>query len=131
MSMTEQNKTIVRRYVDEVSNRRKLTAIDELIATDYLHHSDSGVSFELRGPTFVKREVAAVNDAFADSHWTIEDLIAEGDRVVYRWTAKGVHQGEFMGIAPTDKTVILTGITIMRLEQGKIAERWVAQICWD
>lgn len=124
MSIIEQNKTTVRRYVDEVSNGRNPAALTELIAADYLHHSDSEVSFELRGPAFVQREVTAVNAAFANAQWAIEDLIAEGDKVVYRWRATGVHQGEFMGIAATGKTVTLTGITIMRLAAGQIAERW-------
>lgn len=124
MSIMEQNKTTVRRYVDEVANGRNPAALSDLIAADYLHHADDGVSFELRGPAFVQREVAAVNAAFADAHWTIEDLIAEGDRVVYRWRATGVHQDKFMGIAATGKAVTLTGITILRLADGKIAERW-------
>ncbi len=122
--MSEQNKMIVQRYVAEVSNRRNRAAIDELIAVDYLHHADGGVSFDLRGPALIQREVAALTAAFANPHWTIEDLIAEEDKVVYRWTARGVHQGEFMGIAATGKPVSLTGITILRIESGKIAERW-------
>ncbi len=121
---TETNKALVRRYVDEVSNRRNLAAIDELIAPDYLHHSDAGNVFELRGPAFIQSEVSVISAAFADAHWTIEDLMAEGDRVVYRWTATGVHQGEFRGIAPTGKAVMLRGITILRIENGKLAERW-------
>jgi len=124
MSNTEANKRVVRRYVDQVSNRHNLAAIEELIAADYLHHSDSDISFELRGPAFVKGEVTMINSAFADANWTIEDLIAEDDKVVYRWKATGVHQGEFMGHAATGKPVMLTGITILRLEDGKIAERW-------
>lgn len=124
MSIIEQNKTTVQRYVDEVANGRNPAALSDLIAADYLHYADSGVSFELRGPVFVQREVAAVNHAFANAHLTIEDLIAEGDKVVYRWQATGIHQGEFMGIAATGKAVTLTGITILRLADGKIAERW-------
>jgi steroid delta-isomerase-like uncharacterized protein len=121
---TEQNKAIVRHYVDEVANRRNLAAIDELIAADYLHHSYRGISLERRGPAFVRDDVAALSAIFAEVYWSIEDLIAEGDRVVYRWTAQGVHQGEYMGIAATGKAVTMTGITILRIEHGKIAERW-------
>lgn len=121
---TEQNKAIVRHYVDEVANRCNLAAIDELIAADYLHHSYGGISMEQHGPAFVRDDVAALSAAFAKAHWTIEDLIAEGDRVVYRWTAQGVHQGEYRGIAATGKAVTMTGITILRIEHGKIAERW-------
>lgn len=79
---TEQNKAIVRRDVDEVANRRNLAAIDELITADYLHHSYRGISLEPRGPAFVRDDVAALSAVFAEAHWTIEDLIAEGDKVV-------------------------------------------------
>ena len=68
--------------------------------------------------------MVAVGAVFAEAHWTIEDLIAEGDRVVYRWTAQGVHLGEYMGIAATGKAVTMTGIMLLRIENGKIAERW-------
>lgn len=121
---TEQNKAIARRYVDEVANRRNLAAIDELIAADYLHHSYRGISLAQRGPAFIRDDVAALSAVFAEAQWTIEDLIAEGDRVVYRWTAQGIHQGEYMGIAATGKAVTMTGITILRIENGTIAERW-------
>jgi steroid delta-isomerase-like uncharacterized protein len=123
----EQNKKIVHRYVEEVSNRRNVDAIGELISDNYIHHYDDGTTSKVRGPDYVKESVSSVGSAYPDAHFTIEDMIAEGDKVVYRWTATGTHQGEDMGIAATGKRVTLTGITILRIEDGKIAERWASE----
>jgi steroid delta-isomerase-like uncharacterized protein len=124
MSTEAQNKALIQRYVRDISNQQNLAAVDELVALEYLHHSDSGVSFALRGPALVRSHAEALNAAFAHQRWTIEDLIAEGNKVVYRWRVTAVHQGEYLGMAATGKAVSVIGISIMRIEQGKIAERW-------
>ena len=72
----------------------------------------------------VKRYAAMLRVAFPDLHQTIEEQIAEGDKVAYRWTARGTHQGELMGLAPTGNRVLFTGISIARLSEGKIEEIW-------
>ena len=99
--MSEQNKTLVRRVVEEVYNQGNLAVADELAASDLVVHQTSQ---EIRGREGAKQYVAALRAAFPDLHMTIEDQIAEGDRVVTRWTARGTHTGEFHGIPPTGKT---------------------------
>jgi steroid delta-isomerase-like uncharacterized protein len=78
-----------------------------------------------RGPEDVKRFMGEFREAFPDFHSTIEDQIAEGDKVVTRWTMSGIHQGEFRGIAPTGKQITVTGIGIFRFsDEGKVIESW-------
>ena len=95
--MSEQNKTLVRRVVEEVYNQGNLAVADELAVSDLVIHLTSQ---EIRGREGAKEYVAALRAAFPDLHMTIEDQIAEGDRVVTRWTARGTHTGEFQGIPP-------------------------------
>ena len=118
--MPEQNKVMVRRTCEEIWNRGNLAVIDERFASDYLGHS----SAEIQGPESAKQFAAAMRSAFPDFHYTVEDQIAEGDRVVTRWTARGTHEGEFQGIPPTGKQVTITGIGIFRIANGKIIESW-------
>jgi steroid delta-isomerase-like uncharacterized protein len=127
---TEQNKALVRRYVEEVSNRTNLAAIDELIADDYTHHSDSGVTQDVRGPELIRQNVARDSAGFSNLHFQIEDMIAEGDRVVYRWTATATHTGAFKDAIATGKAVTMPGITILRIDRDKIAERWGSADMW-
>jgi steroid delta-isomerase-like uncharacterized protein len=119
----EQNKAICRRADEELFNRGNLDVADELFAVDYVYHDPTGGE-DWRGPEGVKRYVSMFRTAFPDLHLTIEDQIAEGDKVAYRWTARGTHQGELMGIAPTGNRVTVTGIAIARLADGKIEEMW-------
>ena len=120
---TERNKAISRRADEELFNRGNLDVADELFAADFLHH-DPASAEAWRGPEGVKRYVRLVRTAFPDLHLTIEDQVAEGDKVAYRWTARGTHRGEFMGRAPTGNRVSLTGIAIARVTDGKIREIW-------
>jgi steroid delta-isomerase-like uncharacterized protein len=120
----EQNKDLVRRYVEEVSNRQNLDSVEELIAENYTHHRDNGATSDVRGPAYIKQNVSSTRAAFPDAHFTVNEMIAEGDKVAYRWTATGTHQGEYMGIAATGKRITITGTTVLRIENGKIAERW-------
>lgn len=118
--MPEANKTMVRRLVEEMWNRGNLAIIDERFASDYLGHSTT----KTRGPEGAKAFAAALRSAFAGFHCTIEDQIAEGDRVVTRWTVRGIHEGEFEGIPPTGEPSTVTGITVFRIADGKIIEGW-------
>jgi steroid delta-isomerase-like uncharacterized protein len=125
--MSAQNKAIFRRYFEEVLNTGDLTLVDELIAPNYVSHYPTGYDFG-GGPDDVKQIVTMVRTAFPDVHFTVEDMIAEGNKVVGRWTFRGTHEGDFMGIPPTGRKAAVMGIAIYRIADGKIAEAWVA---WD
>jgi steroid delta-isomerase-like uncharacterized protein len=118
----EENKTLSRRSFEEIWNQGNLAAIDALYATDQVSH---GLGMDVPpGAAGLKQFVTLYRTAYPDTHFTIEDQIAEGDKVATRWTATGTHQGEFMGIAPTSKRVTVTGIAINRIAGGKIVETW-------
>lgn len=121
MSVAE-NKAIVRRYMDEVWNEGNLGVVDELFATNYvLHDPMPGLANNREG---LKQRVIMMHTAFPDYHLTVEDLIAEGDKVAYRWMVRGTHQHELMGIAPTHKQVTVTGATISHIGVGKFVADW-------
>jgi steroid delta-isomerase-like uncharacterized protein len=122
----EGNKAIVRRLFQEAWNRGNLNVVDELLTTNYVFHEP--ISGDIRGPGGYKQFVTVYRTGAPDIHFTIEDQVAEGDKVVTRYTTTGTHQGNFMGIAPTGKRLRVTGIAIVRFEGGKIAEDWVN---WD
>jgi steroid delta-isomerase-like uncharacterized protein len=118
------NKEIVRRLVEGVWGRdRNLELIDELVASDYVGHDPTQPS-PIRGRDGFRQFVEMYQSAFHDATITIDDQIAEGEQVVTRWTGRGTQTGELMGIAPTGKEVTVSGITISRIQGGKIAERW-------
>jgi steroid delta-isomerase-like uncharacterized protein len=121
--MSEQNKNLERRLFDQVYNRGDFTVVDELIARDYLGHSPTPGT-ENRGRESFKQFYATLRQAFPDLRFTIEDLIAEGDKVVVRWTARGTFAGEFQGIPPNGNHGAITGITIDRIAGGKVVECW-------
>ena len=113
---TSANRAIIQRYVEPWSTG-DLTAFDETVGESYLLHPD-GTLDDLR------KAVQEARGGFPDLAITIEDSIAEDDKVAYRWTMRGTHQGEIEGIAPTGKDVEVTGITIVRVEDGKVVEDW-------
>jgi steroid delta-isomerase-like uncharacterized protein len=121
---TEQNKTLVRRYWEEVWNKGNLAVADELIASDFDGHPQPSDPDFGRGPAGQKQLVGMYRTAFPDVRMTIEDMTAEGDRVVLRWTARGTQTGAFMEIAATGKPTTVTGMVLNRLAAGKIAEGW-------
>jgi len=122
-SEAEENKAIFRRYVEEVSNQGNLELADEIFDS-YLAHQPDGSVLE-RGPEDVKRFEAEFHNAFPDYHVTIEDQIAEHDKVVTRWRMRITHLGEFRGVAPTGKDVEINGIGIFRFSpEGKVVESW-------
>jgi steroid delta-isomerase-like uncharacterized protein len=119
--MSEQNKMMVSRGIEEVWNRGNFAVADELLAGDFAGHSSMA---ETRGPEEAKQFFASLRAAFPDLHFTIEDQIAEGDKVVTRWSAHATHTGEFQGIPATGRQGHVTGITINRLANGKVVEGW-------
>ena len=119
----EENKAIDRRFTEELFNKGNLAVVDELVATNFVDHSGfPGVTPDREG---YKQFATISRTALPDFHTTIEDIIAEGDKVVQRFTARGTHKGEFMGIPPTGKQVTVAGIAIHRITDGKIVENWV------
>jgi steroid delta-isomerase-like uncharacterized protein len=120
----QENKAISRRADEELFDRGNLEVADELFAPNFVHH-DPVSGEDWRGPESVKQYAAMMRAAFPDLYYTVEDQIAEGDKVVTRYRAGGTHQGELMGIAPTGKRIEITGISIMRINDGgKIEEMW-------
>jgi steroid delta-isomerase-like uncharacterized protein len=117
----EQNKMSIQRWVEVAWNNGNLAIADEVYSADYLLHDPAG---PIQGPEALKQFVATFQTAYPDIHATIEDMIAEGNKVVWRYTVRGTHQGEFMGIAPTGKSITLTGILISRFADGKVVEDW-------
>jgi steroid delta-isomerase-like uncharacterized protein len=119
---SEQNKTIVRRAVEEPW-KGNLDVIDELIARDYVGHDPANPE-PLRGPGGVKEFISTYRSAYPDARVTVEQQLAEGDMVATRWTGRGTHEGDLLGIAPTGKRITVTGLTFSRLKDGKIVEEF-------
>jgi len=118
---TENNKANVRRFWEEVWNQGNLAVVDELTATNFI---DQSLQPPVHGLEALKQYVMMYRSAFPDAHFTIEDQIVEGDKVVTRYTATGTQKDELMGIPPTERRVTVTGINITRLDGGKIVEGW-------
>ncbi len=124
--MSEQNKAVVRRLFEAWSTG-ELEQLDEVVAADAVDH-DPYNPHAGEGREGLKRTIGMYRDAFPDVQFTIDDQIAEGDKVVTRWTATGTHEGELMGAPPSGRRSTITGIGIDRLEDGKIVEAWTN---WD
>jgi len=119
---TEENKAVVRRIFEEVWNKGNLAVAGELMA-DVLHSAGQ----EHKGLEGLKQMVTMYRTAFPDSNITIEDMVAEGDKVVCRYAMRGTHKGDYMGIAATGKQVNIMGISIHRFAGGKEAEVWAIE----
>ena len=119
----DENKAISRRYIEEVGNQGKLELADEFFDR-YISHQADGSTLE-RGPEDVKRFTAEFRLAFPDFHLSIDEQIAEGDKVVNRVTLRGTQKGEFRDMAPTSKEVEVKAVTIFRFSpEGKVVETW-------
>jgi steroid delta-isomerase-like uncharacterized protein len=126
---TEANKAIAQRIFNEIWNQGNLSVVDEIIAADLSRHDPGNPSLNgAVGSEGFKQLVSAYRSSFPDIHWTVEDTIAEGDLVAARWTSTGTHQGELAGIPPTGASVAGTGISILRIAEGKVEEEWAS---WD
>ena len=119
--MSAANKAIVQRLYEEVWNRRKLEVIKEIISTSHALQGSNILGSSI-GPEAYKRNVLAFLAGYPDLHWTIEDLIAEKDKVVACWTISGTHKGDYMGVPATNKKVSIDGITIHHITNGKIMD---------
>jgi steroid delta-isomerase-like uncharacterized protein len=117
--VTADNKELVRRWL-AFANAGFRGTFDDFIAADYVGHLGGGTMDRAE----LERTERAFMDAFPDATHSIDDLFAEGDRVVLRATARGTHRGEFVGVAPTNRSVEFTAMVIYRIRDGRIAESW-------
>jgi predicted ester cyclase len=115
--LTEENKAIVCRFI-EAYNSRNLNLIDDFVAADYVDHANQV------GREGLKQLIKMGLNAFPDWHETVEDIIAEGDKVWVRLAYAGTHKGEFMGLSPTGKKITSKAVDIYRIVNGKLAEYW-------
>jgi steroid delta-isomerase-like uncharacterized protein len=117
----EENKALVRSFVEEFWNEGNLSTADELFAPDAEIHMPTGELVDLDG---LKGFAGEFRGSFPDWHSSFEELVAEGDRVAERWTGRGTHRGELQGIPPTGKRVEVPGSVFYRMVGGKIVEFW-------
>lgn len=125
--MSEENRALVRRFIDEVFNQGNLAVAEEILAPDYVHH-DPATGERGSGIDGLEHLVEFYRQGFPDFQITLEDQMAADDRVVERWTGRGTHQGSLRGVPPTGRTISAQGISIHRIANGRIAETWT---CFD
>ena len=116
----EENKTIVRQYLEAVWNQKDMSVIDKCIAPDLIQH----VRNVPPGPEGIKRFFQMIYSSFPDAHLTVDDMLAEGDQVMWRFTVRATHLGPFRGIPPTGKSFTLTGMAMTRMREGQMVENW-------
>jgi steroid delta-isomerase-like uncharacterized protein len=119
--MSAENKALVQRWFDEVWNQGRAQAIDEMFAPEGVAH---GLGQDLHGPAEFKTFHATFRGAFPDVRVQIDDMIAESDRVAYRFTATGTHRGSNLGFAATNRPVRFLGMGSVRIANGRIVEGW-------
>jgi predicted ester cyclase len=116
------NKELVRRFYKEVYANWNMAMADEVVSPQFTSHDwPAGAT----GPKAFRDYYSAIRSAVPDARYEVDDLIAERDRVVVRWRLVGTHEGAFGGIAPTGRPIVLKGIAIYRVENGRLMERWV------
>lgn len=120
----EANKALVRRYTHEVFERQNYGVIDEVLADDVVSHNPA-LPTEITNPAEFRESVELIHAAFPDFEASIEDIVAEGDRVVTRTREGGTHEGAFAGIEPTGRSVEIQGLNLYRIKDGEIAEMWI------
>ena len=128
--MSEANKNLVRRYLDEVGSQGKLDVVDEIYAPDFVNHFPAYGGGDVVGSDKVKTFVAGMRKNAPDRKLTLEDLIAEGDKVVARVTIRGTRTGDWQGIPADGTSYEMTEFMIFRIANGKIAERWMMADWW-
>lgn len=118
----EENKALAKRIIDEFINKNNAAVANELFADDFVNHNPQfGVSSDREG---LKQMISMLHQGFPDVHLTIEDMIAENDKVVLRFRTKGRNTGEMLGIQPTNKNMDTCQISIIRFQEGRVKERW-------
>ncbi len=127
MGRVDENKETVNRLINEFVNEGNEDTADELLAPDYVRYDPDAPS-GTQGPEEFKEMIRMFGEAFSDAEVSIEEIIGEGDLVVFRGTETGTHDGEFMGHEPTGKTFEISGLAMHRVEDGRITETWAN---WD
>jgi len=117
------NKELLRRFYKEVYVDWNMALVDEVVSPQFTSHDWPKSS--PTGPEGFREFYSAIRSALPDARYEVDDLIAEGDKVVVRWRLLGTHKGDFRGIAATGREIALKGIAIYRVEGGKLLERWV------
>ena len=123
MSTSENKKIVLNQWYEQLWNSWNVTAIDDLMTEDYVLHL-SGVPTPL-GREAAKGVVQLFNGSFPDLRHTVDEIVAEGDTVLARWSVRGTHTGDFQGIAATGNQISLSGTTVHHMRQNKIAETWL------
>lgn len=123
---TNQNKTLVDRFFNEMCNQRRLNIADQLFSADHVYHDPQTPTG--KGPEGMKQVIATYHNAVPDSHWKVYDTILSDDKIVTRWEGSGHQEKELNGIPPTGRAVKVEGIWIHRISDNKIVESWNV---WD
>jgi len=114
------NKTVIRSFVEEVINQGRFERANDLVVEDFIELDP--LPGQQQGREGLKDVIGAMRAAFPDIYWVLEEMIAEGDKVVSRFTWTGTHRGSFLGIPPTGRRVSVKGVVIDRLEAGRMAD---------
>lgn len=123
MSRAEANRTLAKRWMEEVWNQRRVETIDELLLPQSIGHMEGG---EVRGPAQFKVVRASLLETFPDLRVIVEDTVADGDHVVVRWRVTGTHRGAALGFPATGREVNFRGMTWMTFHDGALVEGWDA-----
>jgi steroid delta-isomerase-like uncharacterized protein len=119
----EQNKAIARRWAEEVWSKGNFGLIEELVAPEYVAH-DPADPEEVRGTEAIRRYIETFRTAFPDMQLSVEDQVAEAEKVLTRWTARGTHRGDFFDIAPSGNRLEIAGMSLDRFSGGRFVESW-------
>jgi steroid delta-isomerase-like uncharacterized protein len=122
----QDNRSVSRRFFEEVCTAGNLDTIDDLVTDDAVHRDRDAA--EYHGPEGIREWISGYRNAFPGLQVTVEKQVAEGDTVATRWTTEGTHQGELWGIPPTGNSFTITGVTLDRFVDGKIAD---SKESWD
>ncbi|MGZ3421093.1 MAG: ester cyclase [Polyangiales bacterium] len=126
--MNDQNKMLARRLLEEGFSKGDLSVAEQCLAPNHVSHDPNNPPNYQPGPKGTQEIIKIYRTAFPDLKLTVDDQLADGDRVVTRWTARGTQKGPLMDIPPTGKTASITGVTIDRIQNGKVVESWIN---WD
>jgi steroid delta-isomerase-like uncharacterized protein len=122
---TELSKTITRRYFEDIWNKNNAALIPEIVAADVTGHVFEGGERVFKGAEILKERLGTLRKIYSNPNFRVEDQIAEGDRVVVRWTLNAINTGDYLGQKATGKNIAVTGTNTFRIANGKIAEVWV------
>jgi len=127
--MSSDNKSVARRVREEIWNQKNFPLANEIVGPDCVHQVHDPLTPQLvKGPEGLKKLVDVYMTAFPDARCTVEEVIADGDRVMVRWTARATHTGKLLQIEPTGRKVSVSGVDIYRFENGKMHDH---RIIWD